>query len=157
MELVENASSRKSRSEQFITRFAHYYTPAVCFSALALAFLPPLVLHLLDKPADLTSWIYRALTFLVISCPCALVISIPLSFFAGLGGAGNQGILIKGSNYLEALSKVSTLVFDKTGTITKGVFEVNEVRDCKDKEELLRLAAHCEYYSAHPIAVSIRC
>ncbi|MBR0384929.1 MAG: cadmium-translocating P-type ATPase, partial [Erysipelotrichaceae bacterium] len=155
MELVENASSRKSRSEQFITRFAHYYTPSVCFSTLALAFLPPLILSIMGLPSNLSSWVYRALTFLVISCPCALVISIPLSFFAGLGGAGNQGILIKGSNYLEALSKISTLDFDKTGTITKGVFEVNEVRDCQDREQLLKLAAHCEYYSAHPIAVSI--
>jgi len=156
LDMVENASSRKSRSEQFITRFARYYTPAVCYSALALAILPPLVLYFMGKDPNLSSWIYRALTFLVISCPCALVISIPLSFFGGIGGASTQGILIKGSNYLEALSKVSTIVFDKTGTITKGVFEVNEFLDCDNEEETLYYAAHCEGYSNHPIARSIR-
>jgi Cd2+/Zn2+-exporting ATPase len=156
LDMVENASSRRSGSEQFITRFARYYTPAVCYSALALAVLPPLVLYFMGKDPNLSSWIYRALTFLVISCPCALVISIPLSFFGGIGGASNQGILIKGSNYLEALSKVSTIVFDKTGTITKGVFEVNEFLDCDNEEETLYYAAHCEGYSNHPIARSIR-
>ena len=127
LDLVENASSRKSRSEAFITRFARVYTPAVCISALALALLPPLVLMLSGAQPQWGSWIYRALTFLVISCPCALVISIPLSFFAGIGGASNAGILIKGSNYLETLSQAKTVVFDKTGTLTKGVFAVNAI------------------------------
>ena len=156
LDLVENASSKKSRSEQFITRFAHYYTPVVCYSALALALLPPIVLLLTGKDPSWSTWIYRALTFLVISCPCALVISIPLSFFGGIGGASNQGILIKGSNYLEMLSQVDTLVFDKTGTITKGVFAVNEIEYCEDKDKLLEYAAHCECYSNHPIARSIK-
>ncbi len=125
LDLVENASSKKSRSENFISRFAHYYTPAVCYGALALAILPPLVRMLfMGLPADWGIWIYRALTFLVISCPCALVISIPLSFFAGIGGASAEGVLVKGSNYLEALAGTRTVVFDKTGTITQGVFEV---------------------------------
>ncbi len=156
LDMVENASSKKSQSEQFITRFARYYTPAVCYGALALAVLPPVVLMIMGKDPLWNTWIYRALTFLVISCPCALVISIPLSFFGGIGGASNQGILVKGSNYLEALSKVSTIVFDKTGTITKGVFEVTDVLNCENREELIRLAAHCEYYSNHPIAYSIK-
>ena len=157
LDLVENASSRKSRSEQFISRFAHYYTPIVCYSALALAILPPLVLLIMHKDPQLSQWIYRALTFLVISCPCALVISIPLSFFAGIGGASKHGILIKGSNYLEALSQVRTLVFDKTGTITKGVFEVTEINNVNiDKDKLLQMAAYCENYSNHPIARSIK-
>ncbi|MBE6116465.1 MAG: cadmium-translocating P-type ATPase [Erysipelotrichaceae bacterium] len=157
LDLVENASSKKSRSEQFISRFAHYYTPAVCYSALALAVIPPVVIMLMGKDPEFSKWIYRALTFLVISCPCALVISIPLSFFAGIGGASKHGILIKGSNYLEALSKVKTLVFDKTGTVTKGVFEVTEIVPVNiSKEDLLYLTAYCENYSNHPIARSIK-
>ncbi|MBO4218483.1 MAG: cadmium-translocating P-type ATPase [Erysipelotrichaceae bacterium] len=157
LDLVENASSLKSKSENFISRFAHYYTPAVCFSALALALLPPLFNYLTGKPADFSVWLYRALSFLVISCPCALVISIPLSFFAGLGGASRQGILIKGSNYLETLSQVRCVVFDKTGTITKGVFEVTGVHKCPiDREEMLQYAALAECRSLHPIARSIR-
>lgn len=156
LDLVENASSKKSRSEQFITRFAHYYTPVVCYSALALALLPPVVLLISGNDPSWSTWIYRALTFLVISCPCALVISIPLSFFGGIGGASNQGILIKGSNYLEMLSQVDTFVFDKTGTITKGVFAVNEIEYCEDRKKLLEYAAHCECYSNHPIARSIK-
>ena len=128
LELVENASSRKSKSENFISKFARIYTPAVCGSALALAVIPPIVnLLILGNAAEWGTWIYRALTFLVISCPCALVISIPLSFFAGIGGASREGILIKGSNYLEALSKTATMVFDKTGTLTQGVFEVSGI------------------------------
>lgn len=157
LDLVENASSKKSRSEQFISRFAHYYTPAVCYSALALAVIPPVVIMLMGKDPEFSKWIYRALTFLVISCPCALVISIPLSFFAGIGGASKNGILIKGSNYLEALSKVKTLVFDKTGTVTKGVFEVTKIVPVNiSKEDLLYLTAYCENYSNHPIARSIK-
>ena len=157
LDLVENASSKKSRSEQFISKFAHYYTPAVCYSALALAVIPPVVIMLMGKDPEFSKWIYRALTFLVISCPCALVISIPLSFFAGIGGASKNGILIKGSNYLEALSKVKTLVFDKTGTVTKGVFEVTEIVPVNiSKEDLLYLTAYCENYSNHPIARSIK-
>ncbi|MBR2701979.1 MAG: cadmium-translocating P-type ATPase [Erysipelotrichaceae bacterium] len=157
LDLVENASSKKSRSEQFISRFAHYYTPAVCYSALALAVVPPVVIMLMGKDPEFSKWIYRALTFLVISCPCALVISIPLSFFAGIGGASKNGILIKGSNYLEALSKVKTLVFDKTGTVTKGVFEVTKIVPVNiSKEDLLYLTAYCENYSNHPIARSIK-
>ena len=157
LDLVENASSRKSRSENFISRFARWYTPAVVFGALALAVLPPLVCLLLGRPPLWMDWIYRALTFLVISCPCALVISIPLTFFAGLGGAGREGVLIKGSNYLEALSKVDTVVFDKTGTLTKGVFEVVGIHHTEmEKEQLLAYAALAESHSSHPIAVSIR-
>jgi len=153
LELVENASSRKSRSEAFITRFARIYTPAVCFSALALAIIPPVVRLVLGVPALWGEWVYRALTFLVISCPCALVISVPLSFFAGIGCAGRHGILIKGSNYLEALSDVTTLVFDKTGTVTKGVFEVTKLVSMRlPDNELLELAALSESYSSHPIA-----
>ena len=157
LDLVENASSAKSRSEDFISKFAHYYTPAVCYSALALMILPPLVSLLLGRDPAWTTWIYRALSFLVISCPCALVISIPLSFFAGLGGASRQGILIKGSNYLETLAKVNCVVFDKTGTITKGVFEVVDVHhNPLAKEKVLEYAAYAENYSLHPIAKSIR-
>ncbi|MCR5067291.1 MAG: cadmium-translocating P-type ATPase [Erysipelotrichaceae bacterium] len=157
LDLVENASSLKSKSENFISRFAHYYTPAVCFGALALFLLPSLYNLMSGKPADWSVWLYRALSFLVISCPCALVISIPLSFFAGLGGASRQGILIKGSNYLETLSQVRCVVFDKTGTITKGVFEVAGVHHCPiDREEMLEYAALAESHSSHPIAKSIR-
>ena len=157
LDLVENASSRKARSEQFITRFAHYYTPAVCYSALALGIGVPLINLLMGKEAGFATWIYRALTFLVISCPCALVISIPLSFFAGIGAASSKGILVKGSNYLEQLNEVSTLVFDKTGTVTKGVFEVTAVHAAKGYEDkLLEYAAYCEYYSSHPISSSIK-
>lgn len=158
LDLVENASSRKSRSEDFITRFARIYTPVVVFSALALAVLPPLLnMLILSETAQWTTWVYRALTFLVISCPCALVISVPLSFFAGIGGASREGVLIKGSNYLEILSKTRTVVFDKTGTLTKGVFEVTEVSpEGIGKDELISLAAAAEHYSTHPIAISLR-
>lgn len=158
LDLVENASSRKSRSEAFISRFARVYTPAVCYSALALLILPPLVrMLLLDLPADWGDWLYRALTFLVISCPCALVISIPLSFFAGIGGASNAGVLIKGSNYLETLSQVKAIVFDKTGTLTQGVFEVSGIHHNKlEDEKLLELAALAESASSHPISRSLQ-
>lgn len=158
LDLVENASSRKSRSEAFISRFARVYTPAVCYSALALLILPPLVrMFLLDLPADWGDWLYRALTFLVISCPCALVISIPLSFFAGIGGASNAGVLIKGSNYLETLSQVKAIVFDKTGTLTQGVFEVSGIHHNKlEDEKLLELAALAESASSHPISLSLQ-
>ena len=158
LDLVENASSRKSRSEAFISRFARVYTPAVCYSALALLILPPLVrMFLLDLPADWGDWLYRALTFLVISCPCALVISIPLSFFAGIGGASNAGVLIKGSNYLETLSQVKDIVFDKTGTLTQGVFEVSGIHHNKlEDEKLLELAALAESASSHPISRSLQ-
>lgn len=158
LDLVENASSRKSRSEAFISKFAKVYTPAVCYSALALALLPPIVQMLfLNATPTWGEWIYRALTFLVISCPCALVISIPLTFFAGLGGAGNAGILVKGSNYLEALSKVDIVVFDKTGTLTKGQFEVTYVC-CKgmEEQEFLECVALAESASSHPISESLR-
>lgn len=157
LELVENSSSRKSRSENFISKFARIYTPAVCFSALALAIIPPTVRGLImGLSAEWHIWIYRALTFLVISCPCALVISIPLSFFAGLGGASKEGVLIKGSNYLETLSQVKTVAFDKTGTLTKGVFEVNGVHHNKlENEKLLEYAALAECSSSHPIAKSL--
>jgi len=156
LELVENASSRKSRSEAFITRFARVYTPAVCILALLLAITPPIVMLMIGKEAMWGTWIYRALTFLVISCPCALVISIPLSFFAGIGGAGKAGVLIKGSNYLEALSRTKTVAFDKTGTMTKGVFEVNAIHhSTMDEGKLLYYAAHAESASSHPIARSI--
>lgn len=152
LELVENASSRKAQSEDFITKFARYYTPIVVISAVLLAILPPLVIG-----ADWADWIYRALTFLVISCPCALVISVPLSFFGGLGGAGRSGILIKGGNYLEALSQAKTVVFDKTGTLTKGHFTVAKIVPEKtDADQLLEMASYAEYYSNHPIAISIR-
>lgn len=157
LELVENSSSRKSKSENFISKFAKYYTPAVCYGALALAFIPPIVLLIMGKTAMWGDWIYRALTFLVISCPCALVISIPLSFFAGIGGASNQGVLVKGSNYLETLAQTSYVVFDKTGTMTQGVFEVsgvhhNEISD----EKLLEYAALAECSSSHPISKSLQ-
>lgn len=158
LDLVENASSNKSRSENFISRFARYYTPAVCYSALALATLPPLVRMLfMGLSANWADWIYRALTFLVISCPCALVISIPLSFFAGIGGASREGILIKGSNYLEALSKTKCVVFDKTGTLTKGVFEVSGIYPLWLKADtLLEYAAFAESASSHPISKSLQ-
>ena len=158
LDLVENASSRKSQSENFISRFARRYTPVVCYSALALAVLPPLIrAFVLELPTDWGNWFYRALTFLVISCPCALVVSIPLSFFAGLGGASRQGILIKGSNYLEALSETDCVVFDKTGTLTEGSFEVSAVHpEHIDETRLLHLAAHVERYSTHPIANTLR-
>ena len=158
LDLVENASSRKSKSEDFITKFARVYTPAVCISALALAVLPPLVRFIGFGLAPAWSdWIYRALTFLVISCPCALVISIPLSFFAGIGGASKEGILVKGSNYLETLSQVKYVVFDKTGTLTRGVFEVNDIHhNHMSQEELLEYAALAESASSHPISKSIR-
>ena len=157
LELVENSSSRKSKSENFISKFAKYYTPVVCYGALALAFIPPIVLLIMGKPAMWGDWIYRALTFLVISCPCALVISIPLSFFAGIGGASNHGVLVKGSNYLETLAQTSYVVFDKTGTMTQGVFEVsgvhhNEISD----EKLLEYAALAECSSSHPISKSLQ-
>ena len=157
LELVENSSSRKSKSENFISKFAKYYTPAVCYGALALALIPPIILLIMGKPAMWGEWIYRALTFLVISCPCALVISIPLSFFAGIGGASNQGVLVKGSNYLETLAQTKYVVFDKTGTMTQGVFEVsgihhNEMPD----EKLLEYAALAECSSSHPISKSLQ-
>ena len=157
MELVEDASSRKSKSENFITKFARVYTPAVVFSAIALAILPPVVLSIMGNPVVWSTWIYRALTFLVISCPCALVISIPLSFFGGIGAASTQGILIKGSNYMEMLADVKTVVFDKTGTLTKGVFAVSKVvaKDMSE-EDLLHYAAHAEMYSNHPVALALR-
>ena len=157
LDLVENASSRKSRSEQFITKFARVYTPAVCYGALALAFVPPLVRLLMGQAPLFGDWIYRALTFLVISCPCAIVVSIPLSFFGGIGGASSQGILIKGSNFMETLSQVKTVVFDKTGTITRGDFEVIDIHHgTLPREELLELAAHAEGHSSHPISQSIQ-
>ena len=157
LDLVENASSRKSRSENFIARFARYYTPVVVIGAAALAVFPPLVRLILSQSPDWGEWIYRALTFLVISCPCALVISIPLSFFAGIGGAGKAGILVKGSNYLEALAKTGTVVFDKTGTLTMGVFDVVDIHHSElDRETMLEYAALAESASSHPIAVSIR-
>lgn len=158
LDLVENASSRKSKSENFISRFAKIYTPAVCYSALALAVLPPLIrAWFLGIPADWEVWIYRALTFLVISCPCALVISIPLSFFAGIGGASQEGVLVKGSNYLESLSKTKCVVFDKTGTLTKGVFEVNGVHHSPIADErLIEYAALAESASSHPISKSFQ-
>ncbi len=157
LDLVENASSRKSRSEDFISRFARVYTPAVCYGALALAVLPPLVrMFALGMPPEWGDWIYRALTFLVISCPCALVISIPLSFFAGIGGASKEGVLVKGSNYLEALSKTDCVVFDKTGTLTQGVFEVNAIHhNTMEEEQLLEYAALVESASSHPISKSL--
>ena len=157
LELVENSSSRKSKSENFISKFAKYYTPAVCYGALALAFIPPIVLLIMGKPAIWGDWIYRALTFLVISCPCALVISIPLSFFAGIGGASNQGILVKGSNYLETLAQTKYVVFDKTGTMTQGVFEVSGIHHNEmPNEKLLEYAALAECSSSHPISKSLQ-
>ena len=157
LDLVENSSSKKSRSENFISKFARYYTPAVCYGALALAILPPVVSMLLGFDARWGEWIYRALTFLVISCPCALVISIPLSFFAGIGGASNAGVLVKGSNYLETLSKTKYVVFDKTGTLTQGVFEVVGVHHSKLEEaRILEYAALAESFSSHPISKSLQ-
>ena len=157
LELIEDAGSRKSKSENFITKFARIYTPAVVYSALALALIPPVVLLIAGKDPSWGTWIYRALTFLVISCPCALVVSIPLSFFAGIGGASRQGVLVKGSNFLEVLSETKTVVFDKTGTLTKGVFEVTAIHpEVIDQETLLHWAAHVERYSKHPIANSLR-
>ena len=158
LDLVENASSKKSKSENFISRFAKVYTPFVCYSALALAVLPPLVRILaMGMSGDWGTWIYRALTFLIISCPCALVISIPLSFFAGIGGASQAGVLVKGSNYLETLSKVKTVVFDKTGTLTQGVFEVNDIHHNEmEREKLIELAALAESASSHPISKSLQ-
>lgn len=157
LDLVENASSRKSRSEAFISRFAKIYTPAVCAAALALAVLVPLGRMLAGLDANWTDWIYRALSFLVVSCPCALVISIPLSFFAGIGGASKEGILIKGSNYLEALSEAKIVVFDKTGTLTRGVFEVTAVHHSPmDEAQLLEYAALAECASSHPISKSLQ-
>ena len=157
LDLVENATSNKSESENFITKFAKYYTPVVCYSALILAFVSPFVSkYLFNNDFEFMMWIQRALTFLVISCPCALVISIPLSFFGGIGGASNVGILIKGSNYLEALSKVKTVAFDKTGTMTKGIFEVTTIHNAGiSKDELLEIAAHAESYTTHPVGKSI--
>lgn len=158
LDLVENSSMKKSRSENFITKFAKYYTPAVCYSALALAIIPPVVLMLMGKDASWGDWIIRALTFLVISCPCALVISIPLSFFGGIGCASTKGILVKGSNYLEALASAKYIVFDKTGTLTKGVFEVTYIdpTDNYDQQQLLYYAAHVEMASSHPISLSLQ-
>ena len=157
LELVENSSSRKSKSENFISKFAKYYTPAVCYGALALALIPPIVLLIMGKSPMWGEWIYRALTFLVISCPCALVISIPLSFFAGIGGASNQGVLVKGSNYLETLAQTKYVVFDKTGTMTQGVFEVSGIHHNEMPEEkLLEYAALAECSSSHPISKSLQ-
>ena len=158
LELVEDSSSRKSRSENFISKFARYYTPAVCYGALVLAFLPPIVnLLFIHSPAQWGQWIYRALTFLVISCPCALVISIPLSFFAGIGGASNAGVLVKGSNYLETLAQTKYVVFDKTGTLTKGVFEVAGVHhNTMEEAKILEYAALAESFSTHPISRSLK-
>lgn len=153
LDLVENASSKKSKSENFITKFAKYYTPIVVIIAVLLAVIPPLLI----KDEAFADWIYRALSFLVVSCPCALVISIPLSFFGGIGGASKIGILIKGSNYLENLSKTETIVFDKTGTLTKGVFEVQKIYPVDiSEEELLGIVAKVENFSTHPISVSIK-
>ena len=159
LDLVENSSMKKSRSENFITRFAKVYTPVVCYSALVLAVLPPLInLLILKNPANWGIWVFRALTFLVISCPCALVISVPLSFFGGIGGASARGVLVKGSSYLEILSKVKYMVFDKTGTLTKGVFQVTQIHPAEQgkEEELLSYAAHAESYSNHPISRSLK-
>ena len=158
LDLVENSSSKKSRSENFISKFARYYTPAVCYSALALAILPPLVRMLaMGLAPEWGDWVYRALTFLVISCPCALVISIPLSFFAGIGGASHEGVLVKGSNYLETMARTKYVVFDKTGTMTQGVFEVSGVHhNTMPKEQLLEYAALAECSSSHPISKSLQ-
>ena len=157
LDLVENATSKKSRSENFISKFARYYTPTVCFGALALALIPPIINLIIGNDAGFGTWVYRALTFLVISCPCAVVISVPLSFFAGIGGASNAGVLVKGSNYLETLSKTKYVLFDKTGTMTKGVFEVVGIHDNTiDKNRLIELAAYAESYSAHPISKSLQ-
>lgn len=156
LDLVENSSSKKSKSEKFISKFARVYTPAVCYSALALAIIPPVVSLIAGADSHWSQWIYRALTFLVISCPCALVISVPLTFFAGIGGASREGVLIKGANYLETLSKTKVVVFDKTGTMTKGAFEVAEISsDSMPNDELLELAAYAESFSSHPISKSL--
>lgn len=156
LQLVEDASSNKSNSERFITKFAKFYTPIVCISALIIALIPPLINLLINNDPNFSTWVYRALTFLVISCPCALVISIPLSFFGGIGGASNKGILIKGSNYLENLAKIKYLAFDKTGTMTKGIFEISCYHECKiNEKELLKYAAYAESLSNHPIGISI--
>ena len=158
LELVESSGARKSRAESFISRFARVYTPVVCYSALALAVLPPVIRLIMGMGGEWSTWIYRALTFLVISCPCALVISIPLSFFAGIGGASHEGILIKGSNYLETMSQVKTMVFDKTGTLTQGVFEVSGIHHSAiEDEKLIEYAARAECASSHPISQSLRC
>ncbi len=158
LELVESSGARKSRAESFISRFARVYTPVVCYSALALAVLPPVIRLIMGMGGEWSTWIYRALTFLVISCPCALVISIPLSFFAGIGGASHEGILIKGSNYLETMSQVKTMVFDKTGTLTQGVFEVSGIHHSAiENEKLIEYAALAECASSHPISQSLRC
>ena len=158
LELVESSGARKSRAESFISRFARVYTPVVCYSALALAVLPPVIRLIMGMGGEWSTWIYRALTFLVISCPCALVISIPLSFFAGIGGASHEGILIKGSNYLETMSQVKTMVFDKTGTLTQGVFEVSGIHHSAiEDEKLIEYAALAECASSHPISQSLRC
>lgn len=157
LDMVENASSKKSKSENFISKFARYYTPAVCYSALALALIPPIINLLIGNEASWSVWIYRALTFLVISCPCALVISIPLSFFAGIGGASNTGVLVKGSNYLEALATTKYVVFDKTGTMTQGVFEVSGIHHSTiENDQLLEYATLAESYSTHPISKSLQ-
>lgn len=156
LDLVENASSKKSKSEAFISKFARYYTPGVVYSALALAIVPPIVSLVMRVDPKWSMWVFRALTFLVISCPCALVISIPLTFFAGIGGASKAGVLVKGSNYLEALSDTSVVVFDKTGTMTEGVFEVNEIHALEDEATLLKYATYAECYSSHPISKSLR-
>lgn len=157
LELTENATSRKSKSEKFISKFARVYTPAVCYAALALAILPPLFLKIAGASPDIESWIYRSLTFLVISCPCALVISIPLTFFAGIGGASREGILIKGSSFIESISKIKYVVFDKTGTLTKGVFEVSEIlTNEREKSSVLEYAALAECASSHPISKSLQ-
>ena len=157
LDMVENASSKKSKSENFISKFARYYTPAVCYSALALALIPPIINLLIGNEASWSVWIYRALTFLVISCPCALVISIPLSFFAGIGGASNTGVLVKGSNYLEALAVTKYVVFDKTGTMTQGVFEVSGIHHSTiENDQLLEYATLAESYSTHPISKSLQ-
>lgn len=157
LDMVENASSKKSKSENFISKFARYYTPAVCYSALALALIPPIINLLMGNEASWSVWVYRALTFLVISCPCALVISIPLSFFAGIGGASNSGVLVKGSNYLEALAATKYVVFDKTGTMTQGVFEVSGIHHSTiENDQLLEYATLAESYSTHPISKSLQ-
>lgn len=156
LDLVENSSSKKSKSENFISKFAKIYTPAVCYGALALALIPPIICLIMGNPANWGRWIYRALTFLVISCPCALVISIPLSFFAGIGGASKKGVLVKGSNYLETLSQVKVVVFDKTGTMTQGVFEVSGIHHNElEDEKFIEYAAHAESFSSHPISKSL--
>ena len=160
LSLVENASENKSQSEAFITRFARIYTPVVVFAAIAIAIIPPIIISLTSNLSPLTTfstWLYRALMFLVVSCPCALVISVPLTFFGGIGGASRKGILIKGANYMDILAKVNTAVFDKTGTLTHGQFAVEAVHpDLYDEHQLLHLAAHVEHFSTHPIGAALR-